>query len=174
MSGSEPKTEPDYYERPLSEESKTARVLLEKDLADLDEQMEHVSGIARLKLQKRRERIQLSLDWQGANPKELDFEELREVVQEPLHEDTVEDTYRAKIKSPKTAIRAYCISCQGGSIVGVRECPAVTCPLWPFRMGRDPLRGYDLPKADDPELSEIELLEDEDIPNEEGDDEDED
>lgn len=132
---------------------------LERHLDDLDEELEAAKGIAALKLKKRRDRIQLSLDWQGANPKELDLDELKEVIQAPLHQDSVEDTYRAKIKSQKTAIRAYCITCQGGSVVGVKECCAVTCVLFPFRMGKDPLRGYELPKVEEPELTEDDLLE---------------
>jgi len=45
---------------------------------------------------------------------------------------------------PVDAIRELCIWCVGGSENGrkplkmVRECPATSCPLHPFRMGRNP------------------------------------
>lgn len=146
-------------------------MVLEGQLDALDLQLEEAKGIQRLKLQKKRDRVQLALDWQGVNPKILDLDELTEVIRQPLHEDAIEDTYRAKIKNQKTAIRAYCVSCQGGSVVGVKECPSTTCVLFPFRMGKDPLRGYELPKVAEVDLPEDEMLE-EDIDDGE-DDEDE-
>ena len=118
---------------------------------------EQTTGIAALKLSKQLELAEHRLDWQGANPKELDITELTEVIHEPTGDDIVEDTYRAKIKNQRTAIRAYCVVCMGGSVVGVRECSNVTCQLFPFRMGKDPLRGYELPKEDESELPEGEL-----------------
>lgn len=36
------------------------------------------------------------------------------------------------------AIRANCVDCSGGSRREVAECPCQACPLWPYRMGRDP------------------------------------
>jgi len=36
------------------------------------------------------------------------------------------------------AIRLHCIDCSGGSLGEVRQCQIQTCPLWPFRMGRNP------------------------------------
>jgi len=44
------------------------------------------------------------------------------------------------ILSPIKAIRANCIDCCGGQLKEVRECPAVDCPLYPFRMGTNPKR----------------------------------
>jgi len=41
------------------------------------------------------------------------------------------------MKSGK-AIRDKCIDCSGGSAHEVRHCPVVDCPLWGFRMGRNP------------------------------------
>jgi hypothetical protein len=40
---------------------------------------------------------------------------------------------------PVKAIRAKCLEC-GGSMKEVRLCPAETCPLYPYRMGRNPNR----------------------------------
>ena len=38
------------------------------------------------------------------------------------------------------AIRAKCLDCCVGSAPEVRACTARTCPLWPYRMGRNPFR----------------------------------
>ena len=42
--------------------------------------------------------------------------------------------------TPCRAIRAMCKECCGGSLKAVRTCESTTCPLWPFRMGRNPNR----------------------------------
>jgi hypothetical protein len=39
------------------------------------------------------------------------------------------------------AARAKCLDCCGEQLREVRFCLALTCPLWPFRMGTDPFRG---------------------------------
>jgi hypothetical protein len=41
--------------------------------------------------------------------------------------------------SPLEAIRRNCLECCGGGASEVRKCPATICPLWPFRMGTNPL-----------------------------------
>lgn len=46
----------------------------------------------------------------------------------------------AEIKSPLKAIRAKCLDCSGDYINEVRECPITDCPLYPFRMGKNPFR----------------------------------
>ena len=43
--------------------------------------------------------------------------------------------------SPIKAIRAKCIDCCCGQISEVRNCTAVNCPLWAFRMGKNVFRG---------------------------------
>ena len=43
-----------------------------------------------------------------------------------------------EIKSPIKAIRAFCLDCCGGSSTEVRECTSKSCPLKPFRFGRNP------------------------------------
>jgi hypothetical protein len=40
-----------------------------------------------------------------------------------------------------TAIRRYCLDCSGASPAEVRDCRHRTCPLWPYRLGRNPNRG---------------------------------
>jgi hypothetical protein len=42
--------------------------------------------------------------------------------------------------TPLKAIRANCIICAGGSSHEVKLCTIPTCPLYPFRFGRNPSR----------------------------------
>ncbi len=42
--------------------------------------------------------------------------------------------------TPLRAIRANCLDCCAGQRREVRECHLTDCPLWPFRMGRNPKR----------------------------------
>ena len=39
-----------------------------------------------------------------------------------------------------SVIRAKCLDCCGEQIIEVRRCTAITCALWPYRMGSNPLR----------------------------------
>lgn len=55
--------------------------------------------------------------------------------------DNVEVTYRARIRSPLTGIRAFCMQCKGWRPSEVRACTFMSCPLWPFRTGRNRFRG---------------------------------
>lgn len=164
----EPKTKPDYYEGTLSPESKRERVDVEETLDNLYEELRNCENtIIRVKLLRKIDSLEATLSLQGANPKHLDFEQLKEHIRLPNSMFPGADKYKASIKNRTTAIRAFCMNCQGADIVGVRECPSVTCPLHPFRMGKDPLRGWDIPKAEEPDIDEDE----EDIGEfEEGDD----
>ena len=45
-----------------------------------------------------------------------------------------------KITNPVKAIRAKCIDCCCGSTAEVKECQATKCPLYPFRLGKNPYR----------------------------------
>jgi len=44
------------------------------------------------------------------------------------------------ITSPLKAIRASCVDCMGGQRKLVKQCDLRGCPLWPFRMGKNPFR----------------------------------
>lgn len=35
------------------------------------------------------------------------------------------------------AIRLKCIDCCCGNMAEVRKCPAINCPLWRYRMGKE-------------------------------------
>lgn len=39
--------------------------------------------------------------------------------------------------SRSKAIRLKCLDCCAGQAAEVRKCPAVDCPLWRYRMGRE-------------------------------------
>jgi hypothetical protein len=41
---------------------------------------------------------------------------------------------------PIGRIRMKCIECSGGRLKDVRECEITSCPLYPYRMGRNPNR----------------------------------
>jgi hypothetical protein len=43
-------------------------------------------------------------------------------------------------RTPLQAIRAKCLDCSGGQVKEVRLCPIKSCPLYVFRMGRNPRR----------------------------------
>lgn len=42
------------------------------------------------------------------------------------------------ITSPLKAIRAKCIKCSGDQVGEVKDCSCHACPLYPFRMGKNP------------------------------------
>ena len=44
------------------------------------------------------------------------------------------------MSTPLKSIRAKCLDCCSDQAQEVRLCPSQTCPLWPFRMGRNPNR----------------------------------
>lgn len=43
-------------------------------------------------------------------------------------------------QSPLKAIREKCLDCCCGQPSEVKSCPAEDCPLWHFRMGKNPFR----------------------------------
>lgn len=42
--------------------------------------------------------------------------------------------------SPVKAIRKFCVQCMGGQTREVKKCTAKKCPLYFFRMGKNPNR----------------------------------
>lgn len=44
----------------------------------------------------------------------------------------------ARVRSPLTAIRAFCVTCMGGYVDHIPGCTAPKCPLFAYRMGRNP------------------------------------
>ena len=52
--------------------------------------------------------------------------------------------------TPLKAIRAYCVECSGGNRAEVRLCQLPNCPLFRFRLGKNPARAGMGPKAGPP------------------------
>jgi hypothetical protein len=146
------KTSPKYYARMLSVESAEDRIMFEKELESLYEKLDSAKGIESIKLSERVSIIEKCLEWQGADPRILKKQELRQVITSPTYSSQTEDASRKRIKNPKTAIRAYCLWCMGGESISVKNCESLNCPLWSFREGNDPFRGYDIPKLLDTDL----------------------
>ena len=55
-----------------------------------------------------------------------------------------EDETKNEIPTPIKAIRAKCLDCCCGQREEVKLCPAKDCPLWPFRMGKNPNRSKNM------------------------------
>ena len=75
-------------------------------------------------------------------------EEHPELTEEEDKERVVEE-YREKVHNPMSAIRAFCVECQGGYLGEVKRCTRSKenalaeghkrwCPHWEFRMGNNP------------------------------------
>lgn len=43
-------------------------------------------------------------------------------------------------KNPVKAIRKKCLECMGNSRREVLDCPSTECPIYPFRLGKNPYR----------------------------------
>ena len=43
-----------------------------------------------------------------------------------------------KITSPLKAIKCFCVDCMGGHSIYVKDCTSINCPLYNFRMGKNP------------------------------------
>ncbi len=81
------------------------------------------------------ERVRLA----SLDPLKLGETDLRRVT-DAMHALMREvDRYPQKM-GRRDAIRRKCIDCSGGKIVEVRRCEAVSCSLWPFRLGSNPYR----------------------------------
>jgi hypothetical protein len=52
--------------------------------------------------------------------------------------------------TPLKAIRLHCLDCSGGNRVEVRSCPIADCPLFAFRLGKNPSRARKAPKVKQP------------------------
>ena len=45
-----------------------------------------------------------------------------------------------KVRTPLKAIRAKCLDCSNESFGEARSCQVTTCPLYPYRLGKNPNR----------------------------------
>lgn len=70
---------------------------------------------------------------------EINIEMNEEVDTEYIDEnDSEEDS--GQPTSPLKAIRKHCMDCCGQQRAEVKMCPCTNCPLYPFRMGKNPFR----------------------------------
>lgn len=44
------------------------------------------------------------------------------------------------VKTPLKSIRAKCVECSGGQPSETRDCAVTDCPLFPYRLGKNPNR----------------------------------
>lgn len=78
----------------------------------------------------------------GIKPAEVPTQDMLRLVKICDNGDDIEKRYRDRIRSPLTAIRAWCVTqCQCGSVRQVTECSSTSCVLWGFRMGSNPFFG---------------------------------
>lgn len=70
----------------------------------------------------------------------------------------VVERYMTKVRNPKSAIRAKCVECSGGSLREVAECAVHTCALYLFRTGVNPFhkKTIDRLNGESPETGEDE------------------
>lgn len=54
--------------------------------------------------------------------------------------DTEIEEENPKVMTPMKAIRAKCLDCCGGQYSEVKMCPCTNCPLYDFRLGKNPNR----------------------------------
>lgn len=50
--------------------------------------------------------------------------------------------------TPVQSIRAKCLDCSCQQPKEVRLCPATKCALWPYRLGKRPVKGLAVDTAD--------------------------
>ncbi len=65
---------------------------------------------------------------------------LSESIGLATHKVAVRSSGVNRALTPLKAIRAACLHCCAGQAKEVRECHLDNCPLWPYRMGRNPKR----------------------------------
>ena len=77
----------------------------------------------------------------SGDPKDMPMHHMRHALENPISENFVNPLQRKSIDGPLRGIRVFCLECQGGDPALVRECAAINCPLWAFRMSANPFFG---------------------------------
>lgn len=93
----------------------------------------------------------------GYNPKTVPNKVLKHCITHPVTGVFFHMDARRRVKNPNTAIRARCLECQGNDQVAVQQCQSVTCFLWPFRKGGNPLYGRLINADAEAEVEETEI-----------------
>lgn len=89
-----------------------------------------------------------SVDNVTKHPNDIPTEVLRRQLDICDENDEMERHYRKRIRSPLTAIRAFCVLCSVGP-KAANKCSCVSCPLWVFRRGSNPFYGKRAEESDD-------------------------
>lgn len=85
----------------------------------------------------------------GVLKMEIDVNYDRDVNKALIEEESLEGKVNVQppegytgevITSPLKAIRAKCIECSNNMLGEIKECTVTGCPLWPFRMNKNPYR----------------------------------
>jgi len=105
--------------------------------------------------------IEFRLVFQGKHPRDVPVQALRALIKDSaaLKDDVTNRRYHEKISNPASGVRAFCIACMGGSPGEVRHCPSTNCPLWAFRLGKNPYFGKVLPPVEEIEVEDDDLVE---------------
>lgn len=73
--------------------------------------------------------------------------------------DTIktEEDYNKEVSENRNVLRAIklkCLDCSTYNINEIKECPVKNCPLYPFRLGKNPFRKRELSEEERTKLSE--------------------
>jgi hypothetical protein len=77
----------------------------------------------------------------GHRPRRQEAETVADVVLRPEERAVRAAEFLAQGGTGLRAIRRHCLDCSGGSPAEVKDCRHKICPLWPYRLGRNPNRG---------------------------------
>lgn len=65
------------------------------------------------------------------------------VPEEQINEEELADSegrMKEQPKNPMAAIRAKCLDCTCGAVSRIKNCEVKDCPIWEYRMGKNPYR----------------------------------
>ena len=68
-----------------------------------------------------------------------------------------EEDYNREVSENRNVLRAIklkCLDCSTYNINEIKECPVKNCPLYPFRLGKNPFRKRELSEEERNKLSE--------------------
>lgn len=68
-----------------------------------------------------------------------------------------EEDYNKEVSENRNVLRAIklkCLDCSTYNINEIKECPVKNCPLYPFRLGKNPFRKRELSEEERTKLSE--------------------
>lgn len=94
-----------------------------------------------------------------ADPTTVPQKYIRHALEEPIFNHVANIAGRKTIGNPGRGIRVFCLECQGGDTDAsdaVRNCAAINCQLWAFRMGTNPFHSRLSAEDSDAESTETE------------------